>query len=200
MKVVGITGGMGSGKTTVCKALTALGYAVYDADARAKRLMVEDPALKTAIVAAFGERSYLSDGALDRAFLAQTVFNDDDALQKLNALVHPAVGIDFSRWLAGQNPENRFVFKEAAIMFESGTDAGCRVVVYVAAPEHVRIQRAVQRDGLSREQVQKRLQKQWPDEKKIPLADYVVVNDGQNPILPQIYVLLQWLRHEVVVD
>lgn len=200
MKVVGITGGMGSGKTTVCDALAALGYAVYDADARAKGLMNDNGPLKTAVAAAFGPGAYLPDGSLNRPFLAQTVFNDENALQTLNALVHPAVKNDFSAWHAAQNPERKFVFKEAAILFEAGTNAGCHAVVYVSAPESVRVLRAMQRDGVSEEQVRKRLEKQWPDEKKIPLADFVIVNDGQNPVLPQIYVLLQWLQHDAFAD
>jgi dephospho-CoA kinase len=197
MDVIGVTGGMGSGKTTVCKALESLGYAVYDADENAKRLMSESESLRAAILAAFGPEAYTHDGALNRAFLAKRVFSDDHALKTLNALVHPAVQNHFARWLQDQSPVRKFVFKEAAIMFEAGTNVGCKAVVYVAAPEPVRIQRAMTRDRIPENEVRKRLSKQWPDEKKIPLADYVVVNDGNNPLIPQIYVLLQWLNYEV---
>ncbi|MCS7086086.1 MAG: dephospho-CoA kinase [Bacteroidia bacterium] len=197
MTVIGVTGGMGGGKTTVCRALEALGYAVYYADVRAKRLMNEDPALRRAITSAFGPQIYPADGALDRARLAQIVFADRNALQTLNALVHPAVKLDFERWLAQRPTQRSWVVKEAAIMFEAGTNVGCKAVVYVSAPEAVRILRIAQRESLSEAEIRRRLDNQWPDERKIPLADYLIVNDGKNPILPQIYAMIRWIEHEI---
>lgn len=192
MKVVGITGGIGSGKSTVSAVLLEMGYPVYNADERAKELLNSSADLKSAITAEFGDEIY-ADGILDRAALAAQVFNDREKLAKLNALVHPAVAKDFYAWRSAQTAPA--AFKEAAILFESGADKGVDEVVLVSAPEEVRVFRVMARDGVSADEVKSRIANQWNEERKRELADHEVVNDGQTLVIPQINALLDlWVK------
>lgn len=181
---IGITGGIGSGKSTVCKVFKVLGIPVFNADEEARRLMQEDKNLVEKIKELFGEEAYLNN-KLNRAKLAAMVFENKDLLQKLNALVHPAVGKEFIRWAAKQT-DQPYVIKEAAILFESNAHRGLDYVITVSAPEKLRIERIMQRDGVSEEQVKQRMQNQWPERKKVQLADFVVVNDDKKMVLPQV--------------
>ena len=181
---IGITGGLGSGKSTVCKVFKVLGIPVFNADEEARRLMQEDKNLVEKIKELFGEEAYLNN-KLNRAKLAAMVFENKDLLQKLNALVHPAVGKEFIRWAAKQT-DQPYVIKEAAILFESNAHRGLDYVITVSAPEKLRIERIMQRDGVSEEQVKQRMQNQWPERKKVQLADFVVVNDDKKMVLPQV--------------
>lgn len=170
---VGITGGIGSGKSTVCRLFAERGVAVYDTDAAAKRLMAEDEALKRGIVARFGAESY-RDGVLNRPYLAERVFGDDKEREALNGLVHPAVIADFERWAEEQQGE--YVVLESAILFEAGLDKHLDRVVAVLAPEALRVERAMKRDGATRAQILSRMTVQLDDDTLSRRADVSVVN------------------------
>lgn len=173
MLKVGITGGIGSGKSTVCRLFAARGIAVYDTDAAAKRLMHEDEALREAIVARFGAESYTNEG-LNRRYLAERVFADDQERNALNGLVHPAVIADFEQWAEAQ--QGAYVVLESAILFEAGLDRHLDRVVAVLAPERVRIERAVKRDGATEEQIRSRMAAQLSDDELRDRADVSIVN------------------------
>lgn len=181
---VGITGGIGSGKSLVCRVFKTLGVPVYDADSQARQLMTSDAVLIASIRKEFGEAAY-RDGVLDRAYLAREVFHDSDKLAKLNALVHPRVAVDFAHWLSA-NKEQPYVLKEAALLYESGAYRELDVIIVVTAPEEIRIKRVMQRDHRSEEEVQHILKRQWPESEKVKRADIVLHNDGTALLLPRI--------------
>lgn len=184
MLKVGITGGIGSGKTTVCRIFKALGIPVYDADREAKNLMNTHLDLVNAIKAAFGNEAYGADGMLDRQYLASRVFNDEQALAQLNAIVHPVVIQAANDWAAAQDAA--YTVKEAALMFQSGSYVHNDVNVVVAAPDELRIDRVMQRDAVTEQQVRARMDKQWAQDKQIEKADYVIWNDGKRMLIPQV--------------
>ena len=160
---------------------------MYYADARAKWLIAHDPALREAIVALLGPEAYLPDGTYNRAFVSERVFRDSASLAALNALVHPAVERDSQAWHDEQAAKGaRYTWKEAALMVESGGHRFLDALIAVTAPEALRIQRVVQRDGLSEAAVRARMGSQLPESEKVALADYVVVNDGTRLLLPQV--------------
>ena len=181
---VGLTGGIGSGKTLVCRVLEKMGVAVYYADSEARRLMNSDPGLVLQISGLFGNKAY-EGGSLNREFIAHRVFNEKELLTRLNELVHPAVRKDFSRWASEQKPAF-YVVEEAAILFESGSDRNMDLTVVVFAEKELRVRRAMQRDGSTREQVLNRMNSQMSDEEKMEKTDMVINNDGKEMILPQI--------------
>ncbi|MCB0572438.1 MAG: dephospho-CoA kinase [Phaeodactylibacter sp.] len=182
---VGITGGIGSGKTTVCKIFEALGIPVYYADTRAKWLMAHDPVLVAGIKQLIGTKAYFGDGGLNRAFIAEAIFGNNEKLQKLNHLVHPAVAEDSERWHNAQKGAP-YTLKEAALFFESGNDKAMDKMITVFAPEALRIQRVVERDQSNPESVRARMDKQMPEEEKIRRSDYVIHNDGQHSLIHQV--------------
>lgn len=173
MYKVGITGGIGSGKSTLCQLLTAFGASLYDSDSRAKSLMAEDERLHDALCDEFGAECYNDEG-LNRSFLASKVFGDEEALQRLNAIVHPAVREDFRRWAAEQRSE--YVILESAILFESGFDSAVDTTIAVLAPLEERLRRTVERDGVSREDVLRRIAHQMSDDELHSRADRTIVN------------------------
>jgi dephospho-CoA kinase len=183
---VGITGGIGSGKTTVCKIFETLGIPVYYADERAKWLMAHDEELKAAIIETFGSQAYTDDDSLNRVYLAEMVFGDEQQLQRLNALVHPAVGRDAEAWHERQR-QAPYTLKEAALLFESGSFRQLDKVITVFAPRELRLQRVMQRDGATQEQVEARMARQLPEEEKVRRADYVIYNDGRAPLVRQVW-------------
>lgn len=196
---VGITGGIGSGKTTACRVFEQLGIPVYYADAEAKRLMVEDANLKAGIMQLFGEDAYQPDGQLNRPHIAQQAFGHPGLLQKLNALVHPAVAEDSGRWHKAQR-QVPYTLKEAALLYESGAHEALDKIIAVTAPENLRIQRVVERDDSDEAAVRARMDQQMPEAKKVERADFVIYNDGQQLLLPQIQRIHQaliQLYHEV---
>jgi dephospho-CoA kinase len=185
MLKIGLTGNMGSGKTTVSKIFEILGIPVFYADDAAKQVMVTDQILIDGIRLAFGKASYFDDGTLNRQHIAAIVFNNDQALAKLNLLVHPATFRAFDAWLAtiGDVP---YVLKEAALLFESDSYKMCDYTIMVQAPLEARIKRVIQRDNLSREEIEKRNAHQFSEEKKTALANYVIKNDGSELVIPQV--------------
>lgn len=172
-KIIGLTGGIGSGKTTVANYFRDLGIPIYISDEAAKKI-TQQPEVILAIAHAFGE-NIVDSGKINREKLAQIVFNDADALQKLNNIIHPAVKQDFIAWM--KNHENNpIVIKEAAILFESGNHLTCDAVITVIAPFELRMDRVVKRDQTTRENVIRRMENQWTDEMRISKSDYVIDN------------------------
>ncbi len=187
---IGITGGIGSGKTTVCRLFETLGIPVYYADDRAKQIMTDDFALVEQLKAAFGADIYDIEGHLRRSVLADRVFRDPEALTRLNQLVHPAVFRDAAQWMERRR-EYPYTLREAALLFESGSYKLVDEVVMIWAPEELRLQRAMARNGLSEADVRARMARQWSDEEKRALSQHVIVNDGERLLIPQVMALHQ---------
>lgn len=181
MKQIGITGGIGSGKSYVSRIFKEMGYEVYDADSRARNLYTSHAGVQAKVIEAFGADIYTPEGELNRPKLASIVFTDRSKLNLLNSIVHPATREDYLHWkeaILQKGYERSLLFREAAILFEVGAYRGLDGVITVYAPKELRIQRVTQRDQSSRQQVLDRMNKQWPDIKKRQLADFVVYNDG----------------------
>jgi dephospho-CoA kinase len=173
MKIVGLTGGIGSGKSSVLSVFSSLGVPCYQSDSSAKKLMQQDPELINQIKALFRDDLYEGE-KLNRGKLAEVVFADKSKLESLNAIVHPRVKEDFQLFLSQQNAD--YVIKEAAILFETGGAEDCDVTILVTAPEDLRIERVMKREKSKLEHIKSRMRHQWSDEKKIPMADYVINN------------------------
>ncbi len=180
---VGLTGGIGSGKSTVAKVFEVLGIPVYYADDAAKRLMNTDEELKEKIKLQFGNEVY-KNGKLDKIYLAEIVFSSPEKLNKLNSIVHPATINDAEKWM--KQHTTAYSIKEAALIFESGAQQQLDYVIGVTAPVPLRIQRTMHRDGITREDVIARMDKQMDDTIKMKLCDFVIKNDEQQMLLPQI--------------
>lgn len=175
MKTVGLTGGIGSGKTTLALWFAENGIPVYNSDLRAMKLMNDDREVIGKITDLFGEEAYIN-GAYNRKYIASRVFGHKELLQKLNAIVHPAVFADFDRWkLQFSVP---FIIKEAAILFESGAYKDCDAIILVTADEDIRIRRVMERDGVSESRVRKIMNSQWPEKEKLEKSDYVIFNNS----------------------
>jgi dephospho-CoA kinase len=183
MITVGLTGGLGSGKTTVAKVFQTLGIPVFYADDEAKELTNASPEIRQGLLSTFGPELYAS-GSLNKVLLASIIFNNPDALARVNRLIHPAVQQAFAAWAARQH--SVYVVQEAAILFETGGYKNFDKMVLVTAPQELRITRVIQRSGWSREEALQRMANQWDENQKIPLADFVILNDGSQPLLPQI--------------
>lgn len=183
MLKIGLTGGIGSGKSTIAGIFKVLGIPVFDADANARQLMETDKTLQTGIIGLFGDKAY-EDGRLNRKFIADIVFTDPFQLEKLNALVHPVAIRAGEEWAGKQNA--LYVIKEAALFFEAGSTEGMDYIIGVYAPQHIRINRVMKRDGISREEVMNRMQRQIQEEIKMRLCDFVILNDDQHLVIPQV--------------
>ena len=183
---IGLTGGIGSGKSTVAHIFEVLNIPVYYADAASKRLMSEDEELKNKIKKAFGEDTYINN-ELNRKYLSDEVFNDPQKIKLLNSLVHPATIKDALGWMQIQKAP--YVIKEAALIFESGSNKDLDYVIGVKSPVDLRIKRAMARDNISEQEVLARMNKQMDEEAKISLCDYVIVNDEEQMVIPQVLVL-----------
>lgn len=173
MYKIGVTGGIGSGKSTVCELLRDRGVAVYDSDSRAKQLMAESEALREQLIAAFGAECYNAEG-LDRAFLASKVFGNEEALQQLNSIVHPAVRADFQAWAERQ--QSPYVVLESAILFEAGFESEVDATLAVMAPMPMRLERTMARDGVDKESVMRRMEHQLSDDELHRRASRTIVN------------------------
>ena len=173
MIIVGLTGGIGSGKSTVANAFNALGIPVYIADEEAKRLMNKSQVIKRQLIGLFGEGAYTKEG-LNRSFIANIIFKDKSLLNKINDIVHPEVAKHFKKWVKAQN--GPYVVKEAAILFENNGYKACDYVITVTAPNDLKLQRLLSRDKTSIERIEAIMQNQWHDEDRIPLSDFVIEN------------------------
>lgn len=194
MMKVGITGGIGSGKSIVARVLNTMGYPVYLADDRSRWLTNHHPNIIQPVKKLFGEGIY-ADNQLKRAEVAAIVFNDKHKLQQLNQIIHPVVANDFKIWLE-EHPSFPIVFKEAAILFESGANQGLDKVICVTAPQEQRLQRVTKRDQTNKEQVLSRMQNQMADDERLKLSDFVIYNDGKQFVLEQIQSILNQIKAE----
>jgi dephospho-CoA kinase len=183
MLKIGLTGGIGSGKSTVAKVFEVLGIPVYYADEAARELMNSDPVLKKSIIAHFGEKAYTEKG-LNRQYLASIVFNDPGKLTILNSLTHPATISDANSWMNRQT--GPYVIKEAALIFESNANRNLDKVIGVFAPQDIRVKRVMERDRTTREDVMKRISRQIDEEEKMKKCDFVIINDEQKLVIPQV--------------
>lgn len=183
---IGVTGGIGSGKSLVCKIFQSLGVPVYDADSRAKSLMGTDEILKSAILKEFGESSYLPDGTFNRSHIGEIVFKNSVKLRVLNALVHPRIAVDYDTWVE-QYRTTRYVIKEAALLFETNSYRALDKTIVVHSQESIRIRRVLQRDShRSEEQLREIMQKQMPEDEKLKMANFIIVNDETQLVIPQV--------------
>ena len=180
---IGITGGIGSGKSIVSRLLTLTGIPVYQTDTEAKRLMLSDTGIREGLTALAGNEVYNEKG-LNKAFLASYIFGHPEHLKQVNAIVHPRVRDDFRLWAGKARQE--IVAMESAILLEAGFTNEVDKIVMVYAPSEVRIARAIRRDSATRKEVERRIQSQMDDEKKRGAADFVIVNDGETPLIPQV--------------
>ncbi len=185
MLKVGITGGIGSGKTTVCKIFELLDVPTYYADTEAKKLLNFNTEIKQSVVKEFGTGILNKEGFIDRPMLASLVFNNKEKLQLLNNIIHPAVAADFENWQK-THFSKKYILKEAAILFESGAHKQVDKIISVTAPLELKISRTMKRDNISEELVKQRMENQLSDEEKIKLSDYIIHNDEQKLIIPQI--------------
>jgi dephospho-CoA kinase len=188
---IGITGGIGSGKSTVARIFASLGVPTYDADSRAKSVMTTNAALVKKIKEEFGESAYDSSGKLDRKYLSAQVFGFPERLEKLNSFVHPCVAENYQEWLQAQRG-HPYILKEAALLFETGSSDKLDKIIVVTAPAELRLKRVKSRDNRSEKEIQDIMKRQWPEEQSLARADYVIANDEANPLLPQVLKL-----HEV---
>ena len=174
-KIIGLTGGIGSGKSTVAKFIEELGYPVYNSDFWAKELVNVDENLKHRIIALLGENSYDENGAYNRPFVASIVFENEDLLLERNKIIHPAVKEHFENWVNAQN--SKFIFKETALLFELKLNESCYQSILVTADENIRIKRVMDRDGRTYREVKEIIDKQMPEVDKVKLADFVIQNN-----------------------
>ena len=186
MLKIGITGGIGSGKTIICKVFETLGIPVFYADTVAKEIMVSDEILVNGVKEAFGSESYTAEGILNNKHIAGIVFNNTEQLAKLNKLVHPAVFRAFDNWVEQIPPSVPYILKEAALLFESGSYKMCDQNILVVAPEETRLQRVMRRDGVTSEQVKARMDKQLADTVKIKLTDHIIYNNETDSLIIQV--------------
>jgi dephospho-CoA kinase len=183
--ILGITGGIGSGKSTVCRMFEILGIPVFNADTVAKTVLNTDSKLKKSLRALFGDEIYMPDGYLDRKKLASIIFSHPGSLQQVNERVHPVVREEFFRWME-KHKQSAYVIHEAAILFESGFHSLADFTLLVSAPEEQRISWVMKRDGISEEKVRERMRNQWTDDKKAAMADFILKNDNRMLLIPVI--------------
>ena len=195
MKVIGITGGIGSGKSFVCKILEEMGFSVYYSDDRAKKLMNSDIRIQKKLKLLIGDEAYTEDG-INRELISSKMFSDKTLRQKINQLIHPIVRADFEQWKKGFT-DDEFIFNEAAILFETGAYVNFDSVILVYAPLEIKLERIKKRDGVSEEEVLKKMKAQWTDEEKMKHTPYHILNDGKNPIEDRISILLKQLNKPI---
>ena len=180
---IGITGGIGSGKSTVCRIFECLGIPVFSSDDEGRRLLSEDSIVVSEVKKLFGE-SVMKDGKPDRTKIAEAVFRKSSLLQKLNEIIHPAVRKGFEEW--GKLKSSPYIINEAAILFETGSYKQLDKTILVVSPEILRIERTMKRKGMDEKNIRDRIKNQWKDEEKRKLADFVIMNDEKNMLIPQV--------------
>ena len=195
MKKIGITGGIGSGKTTACEIFKLLGVPVFHADTEARNLQNNDLTIKNLLIELFGGEIYTDDGMLDRKQLAEIIFNDHQALSAVNAIIHPAVRQSFIKWIE-HHQDSEYVLYEAAVLFESGYASDFDKNILILADEAVRIRRVMLRDHISEDLVKQRIRNQTPDSEKIDKVDFILENSGCKLLLPEIIKLDKLFRQD----
>lgn len=181
--IVGLTGGIGSGKSTVARLFTRLGIAVFEADSVSRQLIDTDQELQQQLQQLLGN-DLLQDGKVNKPYMASLIFSNENLLRKVNSLIHPAVGRAFKKWKPQQ--QSPYVLREAAILFESGTYHDCDHIIVVSAPLDMRIERVMKRNKMTREEVMERVNRQWPEEQKLRLADSIIYNDHSQSVIKQV--------------
>ncbi len=194
MKVIGLTGGIGSGKTTVAEIFKVLGIPIYNSDQRAKYLMNHSPELIAKIKANFGEESY-KNNTLNREYIASVIFHDKTKLQTINNIVHPAVAKDFEQW-ANKQTTAPYIIKESAILIESGGHQHVDKIIVVTAPTNLRIKRVQQRDNATKKEVEARLNNQMSDKERKTYADYLINNDSKQSLIKQVLIIHKSILEE----
>lgn len=181
---IGLTGGIGSGKSVVAKILEVLGCKIYNSDDRAKAVYFL-PEIKNQVIELLGEKTYITSNEIDKKYISEKIFSDPNLLQLLNQIIHPAVKQDFELFVSKQNLKD-IIIKESAILFETGIYKTVQHNILVIAPRQIKTQRIIQRNGLSPEEIENRMNQQWSDEQKIPLASHVVYNDEKQALIHQV--------------
>lgn len=195
-KIIGLTGGIGSGKTTVAKFIEELGFPVYYSDERAKDIVNDDDLLKERIIQLLGENAYDKNGIYNRKYVAELVFNNNDLLQELNGMIYPAVKYDFEKWI--QHQQGKLLFKETALLFELRLNQHCYKSILITADDNLRLKRVMQRDGKTYREVEKIMDKQMPEKEKVRKADFVIFNnDGIQELMLQTETIIQKLLSEI---
>jgi len=189
--IVGLTGGIGSGKSTVAKVFESLGVPIFNSDEVAKNIINNDIDVVNEVVAEFG--NIYVEGKLDKVKMASIVFNDQNALGKLNKIIHPKVAIYFENWVK-DNQDAQILIKEAAILIESGAYLQMDKIILVSAPQNIRINRVVQRDNTTEQKIKERIQSQLSDEEKLSYADFSITNDGEEMIIPQVLEIYKQIK------
>ena len=192
MKIVGLTGGIGSGKTTVAQMFNNLGIPVYIADVEAKKLMVSSKVIKRKLIVLFGEEAY-KNNLLNRPFIAEAIFNNKNLLEKMNAIIHPKVASHFKRWIKKQNAP--YVIKEAAILFENGSYKQCDLIITVTASKALKIDRLLKRDNTTMEKIEAIMKNQWSDEEKVKRSHFVIANADLDTTRQQVFEI-----HQQIID
>ena len=196
MKLIGLTGGIGSGKSTVAGLFRTLGIPVYESDQRAKVLMQTSAKLRAEIIALFGIEAYDADNTLNRAWIASKAFTNPALLQQLNDIVHPAVFIDLNEWMNQESQQHApYLIQESALLFEEQLEKRFTAIILVVASEEIRIARVMSRDCVTKEDVVKRINNQLPDIKKIPASDYIIYNDGDRSLIDQVMDIHRMIIH-----
>ena len=187
---IGITGGIGSGKSTVCRIFATLGIPIYDADSRAKYLMSNSKEIKNAVKKHFGENAYFENGELNRVYIAQEIFSDKEKAKVLEQIIHPKVAKDYQLWVKENSSKSPYLLKEAALMFETGGDKFLDKIILVSAKEELRTKRVLKRDSQrSKNQIEAIIKKQMPESEKQKRADYIINNNGSQALIKQVIAL-----------
>lgn len=194
---IGVTGGIGSGKSFICSIIEKMGYPVYYSDFEAKTIVNNDPDVRRELIALLGSEVYLSSNEINRDYLAQKIFTDEKIKHAVNGIIHPAVRNRFNDWSKDQLKKVPMVFNEAAILFETGSYKSMDKNILVIASQQDRIKRVTERDGSTVEEVRKRMNNQWTDAEKIPLSDYQIYNNNEGLLLPKIEKVIDALLMEI---
>lgn len=193
--IIGVTGGIGSGKSHICRIISSLGFPVYNCDAEAKKLMNTNKHIINSLKQLIGENSYDSEGNLNKPIIAQFLFANEENAHKINSVVHPVVKEDFRSWASAQNAD--LIFMESAILFESGFNDVVDNVITITAPPETRIERTIRRDNTTREQVIARMNQQMQDEERVRLSDYIICNNTNDNVEQQIKTIIETLSKQV---
>lgn len=191
--IIGLTGGIGSGKTTVARLFETMGCAIYNSDDRAKELYFK-PIIKQAVVELLGTEAYLSETVINKDFISKKVFSDTKLLHQLNDIIHPAVKADFIQFKS-KFPLNTIIIKESALLFETGIYKDLNFNILITAPVDLKIERVMRRNSVSKNEIEKRMQAQWTDEQKTPLANAVITNDNRTALIPQVISIIETLKN-----